>query len=61
MTKFCRWQNIGKWEVAAQDKSSMAAVHGGFFQFYAYVKQLLGFTPCALNGLPHHGIQEQSH
>ena len=27
---------------------------------YAYVIYLLGLTPCALNGLPHHGIQEES-
>ena len=23
--KFCRWQNIGEWQVAAQDKSPPAA------------------------------------
>ena len=39
--------------------NSLVAVHGGYGHFYAYVKVVF-FTPCALNGLPHHGVQEQS-
>ena len=50
------------WRVAgcSPGQSSLAAVPAGFCNIYAYVMYLLGLTPCALNGLPHHGIQEQS-
>ena len=41
-------------------QSSLAAVPAGLCNIYAYVIYLLGLTPCALNGLTHHGIQEQS-
>ena len=30
------------------------------YHIYAFVIYLLGLTPCALNGLPYHGIQVQS-
>ena len=50
------------WRVAgcSPGQSSLAAVPAGFCNIYAYETYLLGLTPCALNGLPHHGIQEQS-
>ena len=60
VTKFCRWQNIGEWQVAAQDKALWLQYLPDFCFIYAYAIYLLGLTPCALNGLPHHGIQEQS-
>ena len=41
-------------------ESSLAAVPAGFCHIYACVIYLLGLTPCALNGLPHHGIQVPS-
>ena len=41
-------------------QSSLAAVLAGFCHIYAFVIYLLSFTPCALNGLPHHGIQVRS-
>ena len=41
-------------------KSSLAAVPAGFCRIYAFAMYLLSLTPCALNGLPHHGIQVQS-
>ena len=46
--------------ICSPGQSSMAAVHAGFYQFYVYGEKLLGFTPCALTRLPHHGVQEQS-
>ena len=50
------------WGVAgcSPRQSSLAAVPAGLYQLHAYVRFLLGSTPCALNGLPHHSIQEQS-
>ena len=61
VTKFCRWQNIGEWQVAARDKALWLQYLPDFVTFvYAFVIYLLGLTPCALNGLPHHGIQVQS-
>ena len=60
VTKFCRWQNIGEWQVAAQDKVLWLQYLPDFITFYAFVIYLLGLTPCALNGLPYHGIQVQS-
>ena len=49
------------WRVAgcSPGQSSLAVVPAGFCNIYAYVIYLSGLTPCALNGLPHHGIQEQ--
>ena len=50
------------WGVAgcSPGQSSLAAVPAGFYHIYAFVICLLGLTPCALNGLPYHGIQVQS-
>lgn len=36
-----------------------STLHGGFCRFYTYGMYSLGFTSCVLNGLPHHGLQEQ--
>ena len=47
-------------ELQPRTKLLMAAIHGGLCQFPANVEELLGFTPCALKELPHHGKQEQS-
>ena len=50
------------WGVAgcSPGQSSLAAVPAGLCHIYAFVIDLLGLTPCAVNGLPHHGIQVQS-
>ena len=50
------------WVVAgcSPGQSSLAAVPAGLCHIYAFVTFLLGLTPCALNGLPHHCIQVQS-
>ena len=50
------------WGVAgcSPGQSSLAAVPAGFYHIYAFVIYLLGLTPCALNGLPYHGIQVQN-
>ena len=50
------------WGVAgcSPGQSSLAAVPAGFYHIDAFVIYLLGLTPCALNGLPYHGIQVQS-
>ena len=47
------------WGVAGCNpgQSSLAAVPAGLCHIYAFIIYLLGPTPCALNGLPHHGIQ----
>ena len=49
------------WGVAgcSPGQRSLAAVPAGFGHIHAFVICLLGLTPCALNGLPHHGIQVQ--
>ena len=49
------------WGVAgcSPGQSSLAAVLAGFCYIYAFVI-FVGLTPCALNGLPHRGIQVQS-
>lgn len=36
-----------------------STLHGGFCRFYAYGMYSLGFTSRALNGPPHHGLQEE--
>lgn len=46
VTKFCRWPNIGEWQVADCVR---------FMDIYL----IRCFTSCALNELPHHGIQER--
>ena len=50
------------WRMAgcSAGQSSLAAVPAGFCHIYAYVIYLLSLTPCTLNALLHHGIQEQS-
>ena len=50
------------WGVAGCNpgQSSLAAVPAGLCHIYAFEIDLLGLTPCAINGLPHHGIQVQS-
>ena len=50
------------WEVACCSPvpSSLAAVPAGLCRTYTFIICLLGLTPCALNGLPHHGIQVPS-
>ena len=50
------------WGVAgcSPGQRSLAAVPAGFYHIYAFVIYLLGLTPCALNGLPYHGIQVQN-
>ena len=50
------------WGVAgcSPKQSSLAAVPLGICHIFAFVIYLLGLTPCALNVLPHHGIQVQS-
>ena len=49
------------WGVAGRSpgQSSLAAVPAGFCHICAFVI-FVGLTPCALNRLPHHGIQVQS-
>ena len=50
------------WGVAgcSPGQSSLAAEPAGFRHIHAYVIYLLGLTPCALNGLPHRGLQGRS-
>lgn len=52
---------MGGGRLQPRTKLFLAAVPSGCCHFdYAYVIYLVRLTPCALNGAPHHGIQEQS-